>query len=151
MNSYDGIDSGARQRHIQFFNQMKDYHIDQNNNLFIHAGFSSMHGPAKEIYASNFSWDRTLWEMAIAMDKKIAVDSKFYPKRLKLFNQIFIGHTPTIDYDTDKPINALNLWNVDTGAAFDGKLTVMDIETKEFWQSDGVRNLYPNEKGRNKD
>ena len=27
--------------------------------------------------------------------------------------------------------------------------TIMDINNKEFWQSDQVKNLYPNEKGRN--
>jgi serine/threonine protein phosphatase 1 len=44
-----------------------------------------------------------------------------------------------------------NVWNIDTGAAFTGKLTIMDIDTKNFWQSDPVRNLYPNEAGRNRD
>jgi len=36
------------------------------------------------------------------------------------------------------------LWDVDTGAAREGKVTVMDIVTKEFWQSDKVKNLYEN-------
>ncbi|MEO8236216.1 MAG: serine/threonine protein phosphatase, partial [Flavobacterium sp.] len=39
--------------------------------------------------------------------------------------------------------------NVDTGAAFNGPLTIMDIDTKEFWQSEKLPDLYPNEKGRN--
>ena len=39
--------------------------------------------------------------------------------------------------------------NVDTGAAFTGKLSCLDIETKEFWQSDKLQTLYPDEKGRN--
>lgn len=42
-----------------------------------------------------------------------------------------------------------NVWNIDTGAGFKGKLTIMDADTKEFWQSDPVPELYPNEKGRN--
>jgi serine/threonine protein phosphatase 1 len=42
-----------------------------------------------------------------------------------------------------------NVWNIDTGAGFHGKLTALDISTKEFWQSDPVPALYPNEKGRN--
>ena len=44
-----------------------------------------------------------------------------------------------------------NVGNLDTGAAFTGKLSLMDINTKEFWQSDPVWKLYPGEKGRNKD
>ena len=30
------------------------------------------------------------------------------------------------------PMNKACVWNIDTGAAFKGKLTIMDIETKEF-------------------
>lgn len=29
-----------------------------------------------------------------------------------------------------------------------GKLTIMDLDTQEYWQSDLVKELYPNEKGR---
>jgi serine/threonine protein phosphatase 1 len=92
-----------------------------------------------------------LWEMALTMDKRIQKDSKSYPKRLKLFNEIYIGHTPTLNYDIEEPMNAINVWNIDTGAAFYGKLTLLDIESKEFWQSDVVKTIYPLEKGRNKD
>jgi serine/threonine protein phosphatase 1 len=85
------------------------------------------------------------------MDKQVKKDSKFYPKRLKLYSEIYIGHTPTLYYDMEVPMNAVNVWNIDTGAAFNGKLTVMDIETKAYWQSDVVLTLYPAETGRNKD
>jgi serine/threonine protein phosphatase 1 len=42
-----------------------------------------------------------------------------------------------------------NIWNVDTGAAFRGPLTIMDVDSKVFWQSENLDILYPNEKGRN--
>jgi serine/threonine protein phosphatase 1 len=48
------------------------------------------------------------------------------------------------------PMQAANVWNVDTGAAFLGRLTAMDIESKIFWQSDLVYTLYPGERGRNR-
>lgn len=69
-----------------------------DDRLFLHAGFMSMHRPAQKFYTSNFSWDRTLWEMALTMDKRIKKDSLLFPKRLKLFNEIYIGHTPTLYY-----------------------------------------------------
>jgi serine/threonine protein phosphatase 1 len=47
-------------------------------------------------------------------------------------------------------MNAINVWNVDTGAAFKGKLSAIDLDTKEVFQSDAVYILYPNEVGRNK-
>ncbi|KMQ66643.1 metallophosphatase [Chryseobacterium angstadtii] len=137
--------------HLEFFQRMKSYHVDDENRLFIHAGYSSMHGPEKEVYSSNYRWDRTLWETAVAMDKKLKKDSKLYPKRLLLYSEIFIGHTPTLDIGIEHPANKANVWNMDTGAAFTGCLSVMDINTKEFWQSDPLPALYPYEKGRNSD
>ena len=47
-------------------------------------------------------------------------------------------------------MNAINVWNVDTGAAFTGKLSAIDIKTKTIFQSDILKDLYPNELGRNK-
>ncbi|SDD57340.1 metallophosphoesterase family protein [Pedobacter soli] len=150
IDSYAHTSADEQKKHLAFFKQMEDYHVDEQNKLFIHAGFSSMHGPVKERYASNYSWDRTLWEVALTMDRRIKKDSALYPKRLLLFNEIYIGHTPTLYYNVDVPMNGCNVWNIDTGAAFTGKLTCFDIETKQFWQSDTLQSLYPNEKGRNK-
>lgn len=149
--SYENVDDERKMQHLEFFSRMRNYYVDEHNRLFIHAGFSSMHGPEREPYSSNFSWDRTLWEMALCMDKQIQKDAVFYPKRLLLYNEIYIGHTPTINYGITTPMNAANVWNVDTGAAFNGAIAAMDIDSKKFWQSDVVRTLYPNERGRNKD
>jgi serine/threonine protein phosphatase 1 len=147
--SYESLRPKERQQHLAFFNRMRNYYIEEDR-LFIHAGFSSMHGPQNEHYSSNYSWDRTLWEMALAMDARIKKTSYRYPKRLLLFDEIFIGHTPTVNYDIFEPMRAHNVWNIDTGAAFDGKLSALEIHTKEFWQSDVILTLYPGEKGRNK-
>jgi serine/threonine protein phosphatase 1 len=150
LRSYASVSAPDRRRHLEFIERMRSYYIDDKKRLFIHAGFSSMHGPAKEHFAANFSWDRTLWEMALVVDERIGQDSNKYPKRLTLFNEIYIGHTPTTNYDTDKPMQACNVWDIDTGAAFNGRFTALDIDTKRFWQSDIVQHLYPGEKGRNK-
>jgi serine/threonine protein phosphatase 1 len=47
------------------------------------------------------------------------------------------------------PLYKNSVWNLDTGAAFLGVLTIMDCNSKVFWQSDKLRELYPNEIGRN--
>lgn len=148
--SYAGTDKDKRMQHLHFLASMPYYFIEEKNRLFIHAGFTSMHGPQKEFHSSNFSWDRTLWEMAITMDKNIRPDSILFPKRLKLFSEIYIGHTPTLYYDVEIPMQGANVWNIDTGAAFTGKLSIMDIDTKAYWQSDALPDLYPGETGRNK-
>jgi serine/threonine protein phosphatase 1 len=150
VNSYAVANTAKKMEHLIFLERMPYYFIDEVNRLFIHAGFTSMHGPQKEFHNSNFSWDRTLWEMAITMDKRIKKDSVLFPKRLKLFNEIYIGHTPTLYYNVDKPMQGCNVWNLDTGAAFYGKLSMMDIDGKKIWQSEPVHSLYPGETGRNK-
>jgi serine/threonine protein phosphatase 1 len=147
--SYDSYDENTKENNLEFFDRMLDYYVDDKNRLFIHAGFSSMHGPEREHYSSNYRWDRTLWEMALTMDKHIKKSSILYPKRLLLYHEIFIGHTPTLNYNIDIPMQGCNVWNIDTGAAYYGKLTCMDVDTKQYWQSDPVQEFYPNEKGRN--
>jgi serine/threonine protein phosphatase 1 len=149
-DSYENVIAYDKKMHLHFLERMKFYFVDDANRLFIHAGFTSMHGPQQEFYDSNFTWDRTLWEMALAVSKHFVPDSPFYPKRLKLYHEIYIGHTPTTNYNVDVPMQGCNVWNVDTGAAFKGKLTIMNIDSKEFWQSEPVWELYPNEVGRNR-
>lgn len=147
--SYLNFSEEEKQHHLAFFKQMTPYYIDTKNQLFIHAGFTSMHGVEKETFKMNYYFDRTLWEMALTMDKRIEKDSELYPNRLKHYREIYIGHTPTTHYSSTIPLNAINIWNLDTGAAFTGPLTIMDIDSKEFWQSEHLKDLYPNEKGRN--
>jgi serine/threonine protein phosphatase 1 len=150
MKSYVGVGPSELKRHLEFFNRMRYYYEDGNGRLFIHAGFSSVHGPALEHFESTCYWDRTLWEMALAVDDRIPRDSIFYPQRLLLYREIFIGHTPTTNYDIDIPMQRCNVWNLDTGAGFSGRITVMDVANKKYNQSDVVRQLYPGESGRNK-
>jgi serine/threonine protein phosphatase 1 len=147
--SYLRIDPSVKREHLEFFQHLKWYATDDQNRLFVHAGFTSLSGPAGESDLTNFCWDRSLWETALMTNKNITRDSPLYPKQLKLFREIFIGHTPTINYTVKIPMRACNIWNIDTGAAFSGRLTVMDIDTKAYWQSDSVKTFYPNENGRN--
>jgi serine/threonine protein phosphatase 1 len=149
IDSYAGISPTETIRHLAFFGRMRSY-FEEDGRLFIHAGFSSMHGPGRELFESNYSWDRTLWEMAMAVDDRIPKDSLFYPRRLLLYQEIYIGHTPTTNYDRDTPMNCCNVWNLDTGAAFTGRISAMEIATKRVIQSDVVQGLYPGESGRNR-
>ena len=108
-----------------------------------------MNGVAFEYFPKLFYWDRSLWETALALDERLETAHKYYPKRFTLYKEIYIGHTPVTRIGKTTPIQKATVWNVDTGAAFNGPLTLMDINTKEFWQSDPLPLLYPDEKGRN--
>ncbi len=149
MDSYSLLPQEEINTHLQFFENLIDYHIDNANRLFLHAGFTNLHGPHREYFSKLFYWDRTLWETALATDPNLKKTDPYYPKRLLLFDEVYIGHTPVTRINTTKPVQATCIWNIDTGAAFKGPLTAIDINTKEFWQSDPVHTLYPNENGRN--
>jgi serine/threonine protein phosphatase 1 len=147
--AYANVDEVTKQNHIDFFQNLVNYHIDSKNKLFVHAGFTNLNGVTHEHFQKMFYWERTLWETALALDKSMKKDAIFYPKRLTLYDEIYIGHTPVTKIGETTPIQMANVWNVDTGAAFKGPLTILDVDTKEYWQSDPLPLLYPDEKGRN--
>ncbi|HET8803058.1 MAG TPA: metallophosphoesterase family protein [Aequorivita sp.] len=149
IKSYSKISEEEKEKHLQFFENLVNFHIDSKNRLFVHAGFTNQNGPQYEYYPNFVYWDRTLWEMVCAMDGSISEESEKYPKRLKIFKEIYIGHTPVTRVGFDKPAKFANVWNVDTGAAFKGKISMMDVDSKKIWQSEAVHKFYPNEKGRN--
>lgn len=131
--------------HVNFFNNQHYYYKDDNNNLFIHGGFNRHFSleDCKSQYPEQFWWDRDLWMSSLSHKN---INAKFKIK--EDLNEIFIGHTTTNNWNTDKPMHSNNIWNLDTGAGFKGKLTFMDINTKETFQSDFVTSLYPDQKGR---
>lgn len=149
VKSYQNIDAKTKEKHIHFLQSLQNYYLDTENRLFIHAGFTNMKGVDYEYFKPLFYWDRTLWETALALDPNLSKDAITYPNRLTIYKEIYIGHTPVTKINESIPVNKACVWNIDTGAAFKGKLTIMDIETKEFWQSDALSELYPNENGRN--
>lgn len=149
IKAYQNVSDATRQKHIKFFENLQPYYLDEQKRLFVHAGFSNLKGVDYEYFTNFFWWDRTLWELALATDKQLSVSESAYPARLKIYHEIFIGHTPTTHFGETVPMNRQNVWNIDTGAAFDGKLTIMDVNSKQFWQSDCLQDLYPDEKGRN--
>ena len=135
--------------HMLFYQNLKNYVLDDRDRLFLHAGFTNLKGVEYEYFTKSFYWDRTLWELARSLNPDMSKTDTKYPSRLKHYKEIFIGHTPLSKTDLVAPENAANVWNLDTGAAFKGALSIMDINTKEFWQSDPVHTLYPSERGRN--
>lgn len=149
IKSYMDISEEEKKEHLLFLENLINYHVDSENRLFVHAGFTNLHGPEHEFYPNMVYWDRTLWELACSMDTSISKDDDRYPKRLKLFKEIYMGHTPVTRVGYEKPTNFVNVWNVDTGAAFKGRISMLDIDSKEIWQSDPVHLFYPDENGRN--
>lgn len=129
------------------------YYIDHKNRIFTHGGFDNMQR-VEDQSDYTFSWDRELWcaAMNCAKDQKVPT--------VDCFSEIYIGHTPTINYAFNEektiggiilkggdpitvPMHMGGVWNMDTGAGFlGGKLSMMDIETKEIFQSDKMSEYY---------
>lgn len=165
------LDIDLPQSHIQFFlNKQQPYYIDSNNRLFVHGGFNRHFSITDQIHNSEdiLMWDRDLWLAAMSYGTINKNDDEPRPnfRIYDNFKEIFIGHTTTMNWSEpielynngipkitklsiDYPMNKANIWNLDTGCGYNGKLTIMDVDSKEYWQSDNVKQLYINEKGRN--
>ena len=149
VDAYLTVSETVKQKHIAFLKSLRNYYLDAENRLFIHAGFTNMNGVSQEFFPKLMYWDRTLWEVALCLDETMDKNSHLYPKRLKIYSEIFIGHTPISKTKKVAPLCKNSVWNLDTGAAFLGVLTIMDCASKMYWQSELVSELYPNEIGRN--
>lgn len=123
--------------HLRYLKQMYPYYT-LDNKLFVHGGCGYPYSHPGTQPVMNLIWDRDMW-----MGLQHGGDVEGCE-----FDEIYIGHTATnFRGDTD-PVQRGRVWNVDQGAGWDGKLTLMDIDTKEYWQSDPAKELYPNVKGR---
>lgn len=140
--------SDIPQKHIQFFKNQLEYYLDDQNNLFVHGGFNR-HYPLEE-QGDILWWDRDLWSQALSYGNIVDMEGFGKPKFKMIgdYKEVFIGHTSTQFWKKDTPMNAANIWNLDTGGGWFGKISIMDIDTKEFWQSDSGKELYPEFKGR---
>lgn len=161
INSYLDLGLVGDIEHTNFFTKLHDYYIDDNNNGFVHGGFSSKKGLGHEPDRSIYVWDRDLWSKALLYHSTNYKNSKLnYNIPFKNHNEIFIGHTTTMNWrcknhypeakyikigkEITIPMNRYNVWNLDTGGGYNGKISIMDINTKQYWQSDLSNVLYPN-------
>jgi len=151
-------------QHRKFFRGLHNYYIDDDNRAFIHGGFTSRKGVGYEPYQSNYYWDRDLWNIATILHRTRDEATNAHATRMYKHKEIFIGHTTTTGWNCKNhypeskdprqltkngpitvPMNRLNIWNIDTGGGYDGCLTVMDVDSKEYWQAPRSKELYPGE------
>ena len=132
MASYNG--GPMQQAHIDFLKGGQLW-IERDNQVFVHGGFNPDISFASHS-AQALVWDRKLLDMAW----KKQIDG--HKCQLGKYKDIFVGHTTTELYNTLQPIHVCNVWDIDTGAGWSGKLTIMDVDTKEYWQADLTPDLY---------
>lgn len=139
----------------EFFAKQVYYYVDEDNRAYIHGGFN-WKIPLKDNEKSDIIWDRNLYYTALYWQFQHDYRNEEL-NTVKEFKEVFIGHTTT-NYSfnhkfncyipSDKPVHVSNVWNLDTGSGYEGKLTLINVDTKEYFQSNNVGNLYPDEKGR---
>jgi serine/threonine protein phosphatase 1 len=131
--------AGIPQHHRTLLEDARPYYIRENK-LFVHAGIE----PKQNLRfqgLDTFLWNRTLARMAYEFHlKEISVN-------ITGFTEVYLGHTPI---PHSQPIQACEIWLMDTGAGWSGVLSMMDIHTKQVFTSDPVPSLYPDAEGRKK-
>ncbi len=115
-----------------YFYRSKYWFFDKGR-FFCHGGFN----PKKEIVKQSnksFAFNRTFFDSLKHLNKPIEI--KLNRENI---TEIYIGHSVT---KTKKPEIIRNVFCLDTGSGWDGKLTLMDCNTKEYWQSTNVKKHY---------
>lgn len=107
--------------HKEFFDKAVLYH-EEDNMLFVHGGFDP------SISIDKQKDETLLWDRELILFAKI--------NRIPQFKKVFIGHTTTQTYGKTEPIINNNLYLLDCGAGWNGRLVMMDIESDECWMSD---------------
>ena len=135
IESYNGV---ATVSHVDLLKEASLYYLLENK-LFVHAGLNPKK-PLNKQTEDELMWDRDFVRAAID-DKKSGEKRK-----LTSYDEVYLGHTPTTNFDNHKePIFINGVWLMDTGAGWGNKLTIMDIDTKEFWQSDKIGEEEPDD------
>jgi len=126
--------------HEQLLENANLFYLDENNRLFVHGGFK-MGTYLEKQTADDFCWDRTVWYSALTAENNLTYQLSNETPDCR--NTIFVGHTSTHRQFPDLlPQKFANVWNLDQGAGHRNKLTIMDVESFTYWQSDLVADLY---------
>ncbi len=119
--------------HESFYSAQVPFYIDDDKNCFVHGGFNRKYKIDQQDM-KGLAWDRHLVNEMMSCPTNTKLETADH------FNHIYIGHTPTIYWGETKPITRGGITNIDTGAGKGGKLTIMDVETGAYWQSDTINN-----------
>jgi serine/threonine protein phosphatase 1 len=129
--------------HRAFFKQLQLYYIGRHGRCFVHASFNRFF-PFTTQHLSTYYWDRDLWRAAVEWQRSQHIYNRRAPFEIKTaFKEIYIGHSPTTYWDSITQMRCANLTNLDTDAGQGGKLSIVDLKSKEFWQSEPVSKFRP--------
>ena len=136
-----------------------NYYYELDNKIFVHGGFDE-YTPIDQQNQIDLCWNRDMIEKAFNKCRYFIKEDSKFKLQIKdpeiksicpVYDEIYVGHTPVQRYHSSLsiPQQWTNVWAMDTGACFDGPLSLMNIDTKEIFQSKDVWELYPDHPGRN--
>ena len=113
----------------QFFDKLR-YYYEEDNYLFVHAGFNPRLGlkATHRIDPNELLWNRTLYQCATHnsnSSKAVKYDH---------YDLIYIGHTPTPIIGIKEPVADCNVLNLDQGCKSTKRLSCWVLETGEWFQ-----------------
>lgn len=145
MEAYGNEPSNVPQKHKKLLMDscayMEHEYPDGRKVIFVHGGLRMQVKPEDQ-KLDDLMWDRDL--LYAAMKKNNQKPNYKYEG----FDEIYVGHTSLYSRGYEVPTKFCNVWAMDTGGGWEGKLSIMDTDTKEIFQSDKVSELYPDCKGR---
>jgi serine/threonine protein phosphatase 1 len=134
--------NGVPAGHMELLKNAGLYHV-VDNILFVHGGMIPGE-PVEYQDEETLLWDRSLVYAALDQAKKGS------QVNLTGYDMVYVGHTPTINFGETQPIIACGVCLLDTGAGWSGGvLSMMDIDSRQYYQSDQVDQLYKGIRGRN--
>lgn len=143
-------------KHVTLLKNAKKYYVDEKNRCFVHAGIPNHHESLdKQV---DYCWSRHFFDNARTWNHQnfkvhVAIQS-IDPSQV--VSEWFVGHTVVSEFKRthneafiNKPVKYSNITFCDTGAAYDGVLSLLNVDDGTLYQSDIVMKMYPDETGRN--
>jgi serine/threonine protein phosphatase 1 len=127
--SYNFDYKNVPKSHIKFLENTLPYYVDEKNRLFVHGGFD----PDKPIDTQDVDY--------LTWDRKLLCEYA-QTKHVEQYNHVFVGHTTTQFFNGSVvPMTFNNVTGLDTGGGWSGRITIMNVDTFEFWQSEISANM----------
>lgn len=140
LDSYKRMGWADVQEHEKLYNSALPYYVEDNV-CFVHGGFDREWKIAEQ-HPGNLCWDREL------VDQMMSCNGGQKLRTADNFDEIFIGHTPTLCWYETKPgtgnkeittpIIKGGVVNLDTGCGKGGPLTLWNLKTREWIQTKKV-------------
>lgn len=119
--------------HREFWNSSVPYYLIDNM-LFVHGGYNPKLGDIENTIKS-FGIDELYWDRDLTFNMMNI--SKLIQQEI-IYDKVFVGHTPTVNFNSIEPIIKNKYVNIDTGNCYGHYLTIMNIDTLNYYKANAT-------------